>query len=105
MSSLATVDHLRYSVITSHTHRLSIVHKTTHDPDGGISTLVAAESGCMCRVSQNVTEGRRFPGFAVNPDWQNGFITASVHGNGLFKLDTGVFVDGNLLWRDDRYGL
>lgn len=97
-SALKTLEHLGYSVVVGHTHRLSLVHKTMHDINGkGKQILTAGESGCLCKVE---ADGQ---GFAPSPDWQQGFITAQVYEDGFFKLDTAVYVNGNLLWRDNRY--
>jgi hypothetical protein len=94
-SALGTLEHLGYSVVVGHTHRQSLVHKTTHDIDGTTATLAAAETGCMCR-----NDGL---GYAVAPDWQQGFATATVYPDGTFKLDLATFVNGILYWRDQRY--
>jgi hypothetical protein len=103
-SALATLDHLGYSVIVGHTHRQSIVHQTTHDIDQNITTLVGVEAGCMCRVEQKPDEhGRVWPNYCVRPDWQQGFVTATVWPDGFFHIDRAVYVNGNLLYRDERY--
>jgi hypothetical protein len=104
VSALATLEHLRYSVIVGHTHRQSIVYKTTFDIDGNLTTLVAAEAGCMCRVEQNVgIDRRRFPSYAPNPDWQQGFMTAEIWPDGKFVLTPAVYVNNVLLYKDQRY--
>jgi hypothetical protein len=103
-SALATLDHLGYSVIVGHTHRQSIVHQTTHDIDHNTTTLVGVEAGCMCRVEQKPDEdGRVWPNYCVRPDWQQGFVTATVWPDGFFHIDRAIFVNGNLLYRDERY--
>ena len=94
-SALATLEHLGFSVVVGHTHRQSLVHKTTHDIDGRPTTLAACETGCMCHI-----DGL---GYAVAPDWQNGFATAEVWPDGTFKLDLATFVEGTLYYRDKRY--
>lgn len=94
-SALATLEHLGYSVVVGHTHRQSLVHKTRHDINGQSSTLAACETGCMCEV-----DGL---GYAVAPDWQQGFATAEIWPDGKFKLDLATFVNGNLYYRDKRY--
>src|SRR5208283_445858 len=78
-SALDTLEHLGYSVIVGHTHRQSLVYKTTHDIDGAPATLTAAEAGCMCRVNQTPIDGRRWPNYSPVPDWQQGFSTVTVH--------------------------
>lgn len=94
-SALKTLEHLGYSVVVGHTHRQSLVHKTTHDIDGSPTTLAAAETGCMCRI-----DGL---GYTVAPDWQNGFATASIHNDGTFKIDLATYAGESLYWRDQRY--
>lgn len=104
-SALASLEALRYSVIVGHTHRQSIVYDTTANIDGEINTLTAAEAGCMCRVSQtpDLVDGRIWPGYAVHPNWQQGFMTATIWDDGKFHLDPAIYVDGTLMWRDQRY--
>lgn len=102
-SALATLNHLRYSIIVGHTHRQSIVYHTSHDIDDKTSTLVAAEAGCMCRIDQQIVNGRKFPNYTPKPDWQQGFSTVTVHPDGYFKVDNATYVNGTLLWRDQCY--
>ena len=102
-SALDTLEHLGYSVIVGHTHRQSLVYKTTHDIDGAPTTLTAAEAGCMCRVNQMPIDGRRWPNYSPVPDWQQGFSTVTIHPDGLFRIDNATYVNGTLLWRDQSY--
>lgn len=95
-SALATLEHLGYSVVVGHTHRQSLVHKTTHDIDGNTSTLAGVEAGCMCKIEGGL-------GYAVAPDWTNGFVTAVIYPDGKFKIDLATYVNGSLFWRDQRY--
>lgn len=95
-SALATLEHLGFSVIVGHTHRQSLVYKTRHDINGNLSTLAACETGCMCLVEGGL-------GYAVTPDWQNGFATAEIWPDGKFKIDLATFVNGSLYYRDKRY--
>lgn len=95
-SALATLEHLGFSIVVGHTHRQSIVHKTTHDIDGQPSTLAAVETGCMCRIQDGL-------GYAVAPDWQNGFATATIWPDGKFKLELATYVNDGLYYRDQRY--
>jgi hypothetical protein len=104
VTALATLEHLGYSVIVGHSHRQSLVYKTTHDIEGGTTTLTAAEAGCMCRIDQQGGKGvRKFPDFSVLPDWQQGFATVTLHPDGLFRIEHATYVNGVLLWRDQRY--
>lgn len=95
-SALATLNHLGYSVTVGHTHRLSQVFQTVHDIDGKPTTLTAVETGCMCRIEEGL-------GYTPAPDWQNGFATATIWPNGFFSIDLAKYVDGSLLYRDQRY--
>lgn len=96
-SALSTLRHLGYSIVVGHTHRQSLVHKTTHDIDGAPSTLAAAETGCLCMLRDGL-------GYTVAPDWQNGFATASIWPDGTFKIDLATYANGRLYWRDQCYG-
>jgi hypothetical protein len=105
-SALKTLEQTGYSIIVGHTHRQSIVHHTVHDIDRNATTLLAAEAGCMCRItSHRDGDNRRFPAYSVMPDWQQGFCTASVYPDGKFRVDLATYVNGTLLWRDQRYSL
>lgn len=105
-SSLATLDHLGYSVIVGHTHRQSIVHQSKHEIDGKIRTVTGVETGCMCRVEQTIGEdGRIWPNYTPNPDWQQGFVTVRIHEDGFFNIDLARFVNGVLLYGDQKYTL
>lgn len=95
-SALATLEHLGFSVVVGHTHRQSLVYKTRHDIDGEVSTLAACETGCMCRIEEGL-------GYAVAPDWQNGFATAEIWPDGTFKIDLATYVNGVLYYRNKRY--
>lgn len=95
-SALATVEHLGYSVIVGHTHRQSLVHKTRHDINGDLTVLAACETGCMCRIEDGL-------GYAVAPDWQNGFAVANVWPDGTFKIDLATYVDKVLYYQGERF--
>lgn len=95
-SALKTLEHLGFSVVVGHSHRQSLVHKTTHDINGSPYTLVAAESGCMCKIRDGL-------GFTVAPDWQQGFCTGTLWNDGTFKLDLATYIDGKLYYRDQRF--
>ena len=94
-SALATLEHLGHSIVIGHVHRQSIVHKTVHDIDGNPGTIAAMETGCMCTA-----DGL---GYAVNPDWQQGFGTATIWPDGFFKLELATYVNNTLLYREQRY--
>ena len=103
-SALETLKHLGFSVIVGHTHRQSVIHESKHEIDGEIRTLTGVETGCMCRVKQTIGEdGRIWPNYTVSPDWQQGFATVEIWPDGYFNIDTAKFVNGTLMWRDQRY--
>lgn len=106
-SALKTLEHLGYSVITGHTHRLAIVHGTKHDIDQNPETLQSVEGGCMCVIDDKPIHHRGEVSFGANytpaPDWQNGFTTATIWPDGTFKVDVATYFDGTLLWRDQRF--
>ena len=102
-SALATLKHLKHSIIVAHTHRQSLVYETVHDIDQNPTTLVAAETGCMCNIDNHANKGDKNVAYTVSPDWQQGFLTVDLYPDGRFKIDTALFVNGNLYWRDERY--
>jgi hypothetical protein len=95
-SAHTTLDHLGHSIIMGHTHRQAMVEQTKHRVDGTPTTTMAVEAGCMCEIKNGL-------GYAVAPDWQNGFATATIWPDGLFSLDTAKYVNGALLYADQRY--
>lgn len=95
-SALKTLEHLGYSVVVGHTHRQSVVYKTTHDIDGRPETLTAVEAGTMAKVRGGLA-------YAIQPDWQAGFATAWVWPDGRFRMDLATWVGDTLLWRDERF--
>lgn len=64
-SALSAIEHVDYSFIQGHTHRLATVRKTIHTADG-LRILYAVENGTMCQIIGGL-------GWTNNPDWQNGF--------------------------------
>lgn len=105
-SALASLEQTGYSIIVGHTHRQSIVHKTTHDIDGNTTVLKGVEAGCMCLIDQagerNI-RGLRFPTFTNKPDWQQGFVSATIWPDGTFNIDPATYVNGKLIYRDKQY--
>lgn len=95
-SALKTLARLGYSVVVGHTHRQAVVYETVHDIHGNPTVLTAVEAGCMCQVKDGL-------GHTIHPDWQNGFATATVWPDGTFKIDTAIYVNETLLYRDKRY--
>lgn len=96
-SALKTLEHLGYSILVGHTHRLSLVHKTTYDIDGELEILAAAETGCGCRIDK---EGL---GYTPSPDWQHGGATAQIYPDGTFHIDLINWIDGSIYWRGSKF--
>lgn len=95
-SAEASLKSLSYSLVVGHTHKQRIHNRTVYDSSGGHTTLTGVETGCMCRIEEGL-------GYAVDPDWVNGFATASVWPDGRFQIDLAKYVDGVLYWRKQRY--
>ncbi len=94
----STLDVLGHSIIVGHTHRRGLVYATKHEIGGDTRDLVAIEAGCMCRVDKPTGLG-----YAIAPDWQNGFVTITVWPDGSFHAEPAVYVNNRLLWRDQVY--
>jgi hypothetical protein len=107
VTALQTLSQTGYSVIVGHTHRQSIVYKSQPEIDGVLRTTLAVEAGCMCRIDKRGffdSQGRRYPNYgAGHPDWQQGWATAIIWPDGTFKVDLATYVNGIVLWRDQRY--
>ncbi len=88
---LETIKHLRYSCIIGHVHRLAVVHLTVHNIDGHLSTLVGAECGTMAKIQGGL-------GYAVDPDWQQGFVVVTVWPDGSATAVPVPFINGQLLY-------
>lgn len=103
-TALETLKALGYSIMVGHGHRQAQIFKTVHDIDRSLKTLTGVEIGCMCRVSQEIgSDGRLWPNYTVAPDWQQGFATATIWPDGLFKIDLATYVNGTLLYKDTRF--
>jgi hypothetical protein len=105
-SAYKSLEKTGYSILVGHTHRQALVQHTVPEIDGTPSQLLAAEVGCMCRLDTEAdrdAKGRRFPSYTPMADWQRGFATAMVYPDGKFKVDLASYVNGVLLWQDQRY--
>lgn len=91
-----SISRLDHSLVLGHTHRQSIYSETRYDITGVPYTVYAVETGCMCRVQGGL-------GYAVDPDWQNGFVTSTVWPDGEISFDLARYKDGVLRWRDKQY--
>lgn len=103
-TALETLKALGYSILVGHGHRQAQVFKTVHDIDRSAKVLTGVEIGCMCRVEQEIgPDGRIWPNYTVAPDWQQGFATATIWPDGMFKIDLATYVNGTLLYKDMRF--
>lgn len=103
-TALETLKALGYSILVGHGHRQAQVFKTVHDIDRSAKVLTGVEIGCMCRVTQEIgADGRIWPNYTVAPDWQQGFATAMIWPDGMFKIDLATYVNGTLLYKDMRF--
>lgn len=96
-SAEKTVRKLGLSVVVGHTHR-QVVTYVTEERRRESLTMLGVEAGCMCRIEGGL-------GYVVNPNWTNGFATAQIWPDGRFTVDLGVYRNGSLTWRDQRYSL
>lgn len=106
-SALKTLEATGYSIIIGHTHRQSAVYHSEREIDGSLRTTVAVEAGCMCRIDKRGefdSKGRRFPNYGSgHADWQQGFCAARIYPDGKFSISLASYVNGVLLWGDQRY--
>lgn len=95
-SALASIEALRHSVIIGHTHRQSIVHHTAHNIDGDPRSLLGCEAGTLAEIKGGL-------GYAVSPDWINGFAVATIWPDGTFHVELATYASGVLRFRDWSY--
>lgn len=95
-SALASIEALRHSIIIGHTHRQSIVHHTTHSIDGEPKSLLGCEAGTLAEIRGGL-------GYAVSPDWINGFAVATIWPDGTFHVELATYASGVLRFRDWSY--
>jgi UDP-2,3-diacylglucosamine pyrophosphatase LpxH len=88
---------LSNSTLQGHTHRQSIkLHTRWSEGEGGeeMQPRLAAETGAMCEIE----DGEGLGYHAGEPDWQNGFLTATVwQESGDFLVAPAVYSPGRLL--------
>lgn len=92
----ASLQRLGHSIIVGHTHKQRVHYKTIYDIDGKRRILHAVEAGTMCNPHKGI-------GYAVDPDWQQGFATATIWPDGSFNIELATYSNGVLKWRDQRY--
>lgn len=92
------LDSLSGSSLQGHTHRLSLLYRTTKHPDGP-EVRVAGEIGCAAELS----DGLGYSKMAA-PDWQNAAMLARVWPDGDFTLAPLIFLPNpdRLLTPDGR---
>lgn len=89
------------STIQGHSHRLSLYYATSHHPEDGPETRVAAEAGCMAEIHDGL-------GYAHEPSWQQGFLIChSWPGSNAgpkddFTIAPAIYLPGRLLIPDGR---
>lgn len=91
-----TLAKLGRSAIVGHGHQKEAAYRLTYPKKRLQQGFVA---GTMCRVDG--------PGqhFAVNPDWHQGFVTATIWPDGQFLCEHAVYQNGSLFWRDKRWNV
>ncbi len=92
-SAEKTLDALGRSVIFGHTHKKA-EHFQLRSEGSRRVLRRAINTGTMSRLDL---------GYAVQPDWHQGFSTVNLWADGSFTVDQAVFVDGKLYWRDRCY--
>lgn len=95
-AALKTVDRLTHSIIIGHTHGQSITHRTIYGIDRDPQPITAVETGTTAAIRGGL-------GYAVDPNWVNGFATVSLWPDGTFHVDLATYKHGYLYWRDKRY--
>lgn len=88
-----TLDKLGRSAIVFHNHDKEHVWKLDY-PEKIIRQALVG--GAMCR-NDDV-----FPHFAVEPNWHQGFVTATIWPDGQFQLEHALWNGSELFWRDER---
>lgn len=94
-SAERTLRKLGVSCVVGHTHDQKATRIRQHR--GRTSVVIeAVEAGCMCEVAGGL-------GYVVNPEWVQGFATATIWPDGRHLLEMATYEDGVLVWRDQRY--
>ena len=93
-SALASASHLKGSLIVGHTHRLAVSHVTRWDGEQEQVDTVG-ETGTMSDL-----QGL---GYTQFPDWQPGWLTALIRPDGSHHVESAIYRDGTLRWRDRQW--
>ena len=89
------------STVQGHSHRLSLYYQTSHHPEDGAETRLAAECGCMCEIEDGL-------GYTREPSWQQGFLVArswpdsNLGPKDDFHVALAIYLPGRLLLPDGR---
>jgi len=83
------------STLQGHSHRLSLLYRTSHHPDDGTETRLAGETGCACQIDEGL-------GYANAPDWQQGAMLVKTWPDDDFTVAPIVYLPGRLLLPDGR---
>lgn len=92
------LDRLSGSTVQGHDHRCGMTFRSEHsaDEDGDLfTTRLAMQTGCACEIPGGL-------GYAVDPNWSNGFGWFRVYPDGDFHASLGVYVPGRLLAPNGR---
>lgn len=95
-SAMATLEHLGHSVIVGHTHRQAKVYLTRHAISGPPAILTGIEAGTLADINGGL-------GYAIKPNWQQGFATVRVFDDGTFDAQLATYVNNTLYWEGQRY--
>lgn len=86
----AVISEATHSTWYGHVHRVELVHRTLHGPDGP-RTIHAASPGCLCRIDGGV------PGVTARPDWQQGLGVLWWDGE-REHAEVRAIHDGRMIW-------
>lgn len=81
------------SVVMAHTHRQRLYSVRLPRGVEAPEDAVGVEVGCGCRIDGGL-------GYAVRPDWANGFATVKLDDSGGFSVEFARYSEGVLRWRD-----
>lgn len=83
------------STLQGHSHRLSLIYRTSHHPDDGTETRLAGECGCACEIDGGLD-------YANDPDWQQGAMLVKTWSDDDFTVAPIVYLPGRMLLPDGR---
>ena len=91
-----------FSLIFGHTHRQSVTKRLVHDHTGRVREQIAVETGCLCRLEGGL-------GYAVDPNWAQGFAVASVWDDGAFNVELATIKNNGdnklLMFREHQWSV